>query len=154
MEIGDIMVNKVVKVDPNVSVRDAARIMNRHEIGCLIAVKKGNALGIITERDLLKKIIEQARNPEKTKVHQIMSKRLFVGSPHMEIADAVRLMLQKKIKKLPIVEDGKMIGLVTLTDIARTTRIEPQMVGVIKELRKNGWLPPKHMKKVLDFYVV
>jgi len=154
VEIGDIMVNKVVKVDPNVSVRDAARLMNRHEIGCLIAVKKGNALGIITERDLLKKIVEQARNPEKTKVRQIMSKRLFVGSPHMEIADAVRLMLQKKIKKLPIVEDGRMVGLVTLTDIARTTRIEPQMVGVIKELRKTGWLPPKHMKKVLDFYVV
>jgi len=77
-----------------------------------------------------------------------------VGAPHMEIADAVRLMLQKKIKKLPIVEEGTIIGLITLTDIARTARIEPQMIGVIKELRKTGWLPPKHMKKVLDFYVV
>jgi len=148
------MINKVIKVDPNVTARDAAKLMNRHEIGCLIAVKKGNALGIITERDLLKKVVEQARNPGKTKVCQIMSKGLIVGTPHMEIADAVRLMLQKKIKKLPIVEDGKMIGLVTLTDIARTTRVEPEMLGVIKELRKNGWLPPKHMKKVLDFYVV
>jgi CBS-domain-containing membrane protein len=72
----------------------------------------------------------------------------------MEIADAVRLMLQRKIKKLPIVDEGTIIGLVTLTDIARTARIEPQMIGVIKELRKTGWLPPKHMKKVLDFYVV
>jgi len=72
----------------------------------------------------------------------------------MEIPDAVRLMLHKKIKKLPIVVEGKLIGLVTLTDIARTTRIEPQMMNVIKELRKNGWLPPKHMKKILDFYVV
>jgi len=148
------MVNKVIKVDPNVTARDAAKLMNRHEIGCLIAVKNGNALGIITERDLLKKIVEQARDPGKTKVRQIMSKGLIVGAPHMEIADAVRLMLQKKIKKLPIVKDGKMIGLVTLTDIARTTRVEPEMLGVIKELRKNGWLPPKHMKKVLDFYVV
>jgi hypothetical protein len=52
------------------------------------------------------------------------------------------------------VVEGKIVGLVTLTDVARTTRIEPQMIGVIKELRKNGWLPPKHMKKVLDFYVV
>ena len=154
MEVEDIMINKVITIDPNATVKDAAKLMNRHEIGCLIAVIKGNALGIITERDLLKKIVEQTKNPEKTKVHEIMSKRLIVGTPQMEIADAVRLMLQKKIKKLPIVENGKVIGLITLTDIARTARIEPQMIGVIKELRKTGWLPPKHMKKVLDFYVV
>lgn len=154
MEIEDIMIHKVVTVDPNATVKNAARLMNRHEIGCLIAIKQGRALGIMTERDLLKRIVEQGMDPEKTKVHQIMSKRLVVGAPHMEIADAVRLMLQKKIKKLPIIEGGAIIGLITLTDIARTARIEPQMVGVIKELRKTGWLPPKHMKKVLDFYVV
>jgi CBS domain-containing protein len=144
----------VITIPPNATVKEAARVMNKYEIGCLIAVEKGNALGIITERDLLKKIVEHFKNPQKTKVHEIMSKRLIVGTPQMEVADAVRLMLQKKIKKLPIIEDNKMVGLVTLTDIARTTRIEPQMLGVIKELRKTGWLPPKHMKKVLDFYVV
>ncbi len=154
MEVEDIMVNKVITIPPNATVKEAARIMNKYEIGCLIAVEKGNALGIITERDLLKKIVEQTKNPQKTKVNEIMSKRLVVGTPQMEVADAVRLMLQKKIKKLPIIEDGKMVGLITLTDIARTARIEPQMLGVIKELRKTGWLPPKHMKKVLDFYVV
>jgi len=154
MEVEDIMVRKVITVDPNASVKEAARLMNRHEIGCLIVVGQGQVMGIMTERDLLKKVVELGKNPEKTKVHDIMSKRLVVGTPRMEIPDVVRLMLQKKIKKLPIVTEGKIIGLVTLTDIARTTRIEPQMIGVIKELRKNGWLPPKHMKKVLDFYVV
>lgn len=154
MEVEDIMVQKVITVDPNASVKEAARLMNKHEIGSLIVVGQGQVMGIMTERDLLKKVVEVGKNPGKTKVNEIMSKRLVVGSSHMEIPDAVRLMLQKKIKKLPIVTEGKIIGLVTLTDIARTTRIEPQMIGVIKELRKNGWLPPKHMKKVLDFYVV
>jgi len=154
MEIEDIMVQKVITIDSKATVREAARLMNRHEIGSLIVVKQGKVVGIMTERDLLKKVVEHFRNPEKTKVHEIMSKRLVVGTPRMEIPDAVRLMLQKKIKKLPIVVDGTIVGLITLTDIARTTRIEPQMIGVIKELRKNGWLPPKHMKKILDFYVV
>jgi CBS domain-containing protein len=154
MEVEDIMVQKVITIDPNASVKEAARLMNKHEIGSLIVVGQGQVMGIMTERDLLKKVVEVGKNPGKTKVNEIMSKRLVVGSSHMEIPDAVRLMLQKKIKKLPIVTEGKIIGLVTLTDIARTTRIEPQMIGVIKELRKNGWLPPKHMKKVLDFYVV
>jgi len=154
MEIEDIMVQKVITIDPNATAATAAKLMNRHEIGCLLVVKQNKVIGIITERDLLKKVVEHSRNPEKTKVHEIMSKRLIVGTPRMEVPDAVRLMLQKKIKKLPVVLDGKLIGLVTLTDIARTTRIEPQMINVIKELRKNGWLPPKHMKKILDFYVV
>lgn len=154
MEVEDIMVQKVVTIDPHATVKEATRLMNKHEIGCLIAVKQGKVMGIMTERDLLKKVVEQSRNPEKTKVNEIMTKRLVIGSPHMEIPDAVRLMLQKKTKKLPIVVEGKIVGLVTLTGIARTTRIEPQMISVIKELRKNGWLPPKHMKKVLDFYVV
>lgn len=154
MEIEDIMVQKVITIDSNATVREAARLMNRQEIGSLIVVKQGKVVGIMTERDLLKKVVEHFRNPEKTKVHEIMSRRLVVGTPRMEIPDAVRLMLQKKIKKLPIVVDGTIVGLITLTDIARTTRIEPQMIGVIKELRKNGWLPPKHMKKILDFYVV
>jgi CBS domain-containing protein len=154
MEVEDIMISKVITIDANATVKEAARLMNRHEIGSLIALQKGQVVGIMTERDLLKKVVEQSKNPAKTKVHEIMSKRLFVGTPNMEIPDAVRLMLQKKIKKLPIVVEGKIVGLVTLTDVARTTRIEPQMIGVIKELRKNGWLPPKHMKKVLDFYVV
>jgi len=152
MEIEDIMIHKVITIDPNATIKQAAKLMNRHEIGCLIAAKQGKAMGIITERDLLKKVVEQSKNPEKTKVHEIMSKSVIVGTPRMEIPDAVRLMLQKKIKKLPIVTEGKIIGLITLTDIARTTKIEPQMIGVIKELRKNGWLPPKHMKKILDFY--
>jgi len=154
MEIEDIMVQKVITIDPNATVKEAARLMNKHEIGCLLVVKRGEVLGIMTERDLLKKVVEQPRNPMRVKVHEIMSKRLVVGTPKMEIPDAVRLMLQKKIKKLPIVVEGQLVGLITLTDIARTTRVEPQMMNVIKELRKNGWLPPKHMKKVLDFYVV
>ena len=154
MEIEDIMVQKVITIDANTTISDAAKLMNIHEIGCLIVTEKGKVVGVVTERDVLRKVVEQSKNPKKTKTSEIMSKRLVVGTPHMEIPDAVRLMLQKKIKKLPIVIDGKVVGLVTLTDIARTTRIEPQMIGVIKELRKNGWLPPKHMKKVLDFYVV
>jgi len=154
MEIEDIMVQNVVTIDANTTISEAAKLMNIHEIGCLIVTEKGKVVGVVTERDVLRKVVEQFKNPKKTKISEIMSKRLVVGTPHMEIPDAVRLMLQKKIKKLPIVVDGKIIGLVTLTDIARTTRIEPQMIGVIKELRKNGWLPPKHMKKILDFYVV
>lgn len=118
MEIEDIMVNKVITVEPTATVKEAARLMNKYEIGCLIVVNKGKVLGIMTERDLLKKVVELPRNPARIKVQEIMSKRLVAGTRKMEIPDAARLMLSKKIKKLPIVEDGKLVGLITLTDIA------------------------------------
>ncbi len=110
-------------------------------------------MGIITERDVLKRVISRSRDPEVTKVSEIMSKPLIVGGPSMYVEDAARLMFKRNIKKLPIRKDGQLVGLITLSDIARVAHMEPQIVKVIEELRKKGWLPPKRMKKVVDFYI-
>jgi len=97
--------------------------------------------------------VEPSKNAQKTKVAEIMSKKLVFGTPNMDIIDAARLMLQKKIKKLPVVTDSKLVGLVTFTDIVRTVRMEPEMMNAIKDLTKSGWLPPKSMKNIIEFYI-
>jgi CBS domain-containing protein len=153
MEVEDIMIQEVVTVNAAATVREAVKLMNQHEIGCVIAVHEGEIVGIITERDMLKKVLEESKDPTKVKVREIMSKKLIVGTPDMEVTDAARLMLKSNIKKLPIVVDGHLVGIITLTDIARVAHIEAQMANLIKELNKNGWLPPKRMQKVLDYYV-
>jgi len=152
MELKDIMVQNVITVNPNTTVKAAAKLMNQHNIGCLIVVGKGKVVGIVTERDILRKIVEASKNPEKTKVSEIMSTKLLVAAPNMDVVDAAKMMLQRKIKKLPIVTNKKLVGLVTLTDIARTVRIEPEIMNVIKDLTKSGWLPPKSMKNIVEFY--
>lgn len=153
MLVEDFMTRDVITVDVDTSVKEAVRLMNEYEIGCLIVVKSTECVGIITERDLLKRVIAESRNPETTKVSEIMSKPLIVGSTHMELEDAARLMFKRKIKKLPIVEDGRLKGLITLTDIARSAQIEPQMIRIIRELSNSGWLPPKGMKNIIELYV-
>jgi len=152
MELKDIMVKDVITVNPNATVKDATKLMNKHNIGCLIVVDKGKVVGIVTERDILRKIVEASKNPEKTKVSEIMSTKLLVAAPNMDVVDAAKMMLQRKIKKLPIVTNKKLVGLVSLTDIARTVRIQPEMMNVIKDLTKSGWLPPKSMKNIIQFY--
>jgi len=152
MELKDIMVKNVITVNPNVTVKQAAKLMNQHDIGCLIVVGKGKVVGIVTERDILRKIVETSKHPEKTKVSEIMSTKLLVAAPNMDVVDATKMMLQRKIKKLPIVTNKKLVGLVSLTDIARTVRIEPEIMNVIKDLTKSGWLPPKSMKNIVEFY--
>ena len=150
LNVEDVMVDEVITIEADATVHEAVRIMNKHEIGCLVAVLKGKPVGIITERDMLKRVLAKSRDPEKVKVSDIMSVPLVVGKPGMEIEDAVKLMFKIKIKKLPVVQRGRLLGLVTLTDI---TRFQPHMIRILKKLSVTE-LPPKRLRKVLDYYVV
>ncbi|MGB9675568.1 MAG: cyclic nucleotide-binding/CBS domain-containing protein [Candidatus Bathyarchaeales archaeon] len=150
LKVSDVMIKEVITIDENATVKEAAEIMNKFEIGCLIAVRKGKAMGIITERDLLKRVVAEARDANKTKVKEIMSSPLVVVEPNMDLEEAVRLMFQMKIKKLPVVEGKRLVGLVSLTDIAR---FQPQMIKILKQLAARQ-APPKSIKKVIDYYVV
>jgi len=119
MDVKDFMVKEVITVNPNTKIRDAVELMNKNAIGCLVVTRKGKAVGIMTERDVLKKIVCRSKNPEQTRVSEIMSKPLIVGRVDMDWREAAKLMLDQNIKKLPIMDGEKLVGLVTLTDIAR-----------------------------------
>lgn len=149
LKVEDVMVKEVITVDVNSTVKQAADIMNKFEIGCLIATKDGKAIGILTERDLLKRIVSEAKSPRRTKVAAVMSKPIIVVEPSMDLEEAARLMFKMRIKKLPVVEHGQLKGLVTLTDLAR---FQPQIIRILKKLSKK--VAPKRMQKVVDYYVV
>lgn len=150
LKVEDVMVEDVITVDSDAPVMEAVKRMNENEIGCLVVTRRGKAVGIITERDLLKRVIVKSRDPTKTKVRQIMTKPLIVGDPDMDLEDATKLMFKRKIKKLPVIEGGRLVGLVSLTDIAR---FQPQMIKILKKLSAQH-TPPKRLQKVLGYYVV
>jgi CBS domain-containing protein len=129
------MVQEIIKIRADATVKEAVEMMNKHGIGCLIAIKNGNPIGIMTERDILKRVIPESKNPEKAQVSEVMSAPLIVGGSDMYVEDAARLMFKKNIKKLPIMENGKLVGLLTLSDIARIAHIQPPF-KVIRELVK------------------
>jgi len=131
LEVQDIMISKVVTGRVSISVKEAVDTMNEHGIGCLVVVEKESPVGIVTERDLLKRVLAESKDPRKINVQEIMSKPLIVGKPDMLIEEVIKLMIDKKIKKLPIVENGKLLGLVTLTDIVS---FQPQLIRVVKQL--------------------
>ncbi|MHA1722978.1 MAG: CBS domain-containing protein [Candidatus Baldrarchaeia archaeon] len=144
-KVSDIMTRNVVTIEIGKTVREAVEIMNKKEIGCLIITKGGNPVGIVTERDILKKIVVKARDPEKTKIEEIMSTPLITGSPNMTLEDAAKLLVLRRIKKLPIVEKGKLVGIVTLFDIVRW---EPLAINILKKALAEERLP-LHMRKFL-----
>jgi CBS domain-containing protein len=153
MNVEKIMVKHVITVDADVKVKEAAKLMNKYNIGCLIVEYNGKVAGIVTERDLLKRVIEESMDPERVNVSEIMSQPLIAGSPTMNIEDVVRHMFKYKIKKLPILEEDHLVGLVTLTDIIRVVDVESLIAKIVEEFRKDGWSPPDGMKKVIDHYI-
>jgi CBS domain-containing protein len=150
LRVEDVMVKEVIKINENKTAKEAAELMNKYEIGCLIAVEKDKVSGILTERDLLKRVVAEAKDASKLTVRDVMTSPLVVAEPKMDLGEAVRLMFRMKIKKLPVVEDKRLVGLVSLTDIAR---FQPQMMGLIKLLAANQ-TTPKSIQKVINRYIV
>jgi CBS domain-containing protein len=148
--VEDVMVKEVITISQDATVKDAAEIMNKFEIGCLIVVREGKAVGILTERDMLKRVVAETKQATKTKVKDVMTSPLVVAEPAMDLGAAVRLMFQMKIKKLPVVDGKRLVGLVSLTDIAR---FQPEMIAILKQLAARQ-AAPKSMQKVIDRYVV
>ena len=132
MKIEKAMVTDVITLEKDVSALDAVKTMNENGIGCLIVLQYGQVAGIITERDLLERVLENCKNPKETKVTEIMTKQVIVGKPDMQLAEAAKLMFEKKVKKLPIVEGNRLVGLVTLTDLARVASLDKNMMELIE----------------------
>lgn len=116
MKVREVM-KHVKTISLGSSVKDAARKMNDHNIGSLIVLDGKKLVGIITERDILGKITALDKTPSKIPVSNIMTSKVIVTRPDDFIDDAVYLMIKNKIKKLPVIEDGEVVGMITSTDI-------------------------------------
>jgi CBS domain-containing protein len=146
MRARELMVKNVITLREDVSAQIAARMMTENGIGCLVAVDNAEIIGILTERDLLKRVLETCKNPKETKVSEIMTRNVIVGDPEMQLVEATRLMFENKVKKLPIVEEDRLVGLITLTDIARATHADEKTMNLVEALSnmhimvgQSGW---------------
>jgi CBS domain-containing protein len=134
MKIEELMTKSVITVLADASVYEAVKLLDENKIGCLVVVYNGQVVGILTERDLLERVLERCRNPRETGVSEVMTKHVIVGKPDMELSEAARLMFENRVKKLPIREGNRLVGMVTLTDIARATSVDKKTTELIQKL--------------------
>jgi len=129
------MVRNVITLQTDASVYDAVKLLNKNKIGCLVVVRQDNEIvGILTERDLLERVLEKCRNPKETKVSEIMTRNVISGTPDMDLLEAARLMFRIKVKKLPITDGNRLVGIITVTDIARTTSVDEKTIELVQQL--------------------
>jgi CBS domain-containing protein len=151
LKVEDVMVRDVVTIGASSTVKKAAEVMDKFDIGCLIVGEDGRILGIITERDLLKRVVAEAKSVTKTRVMDVMSSPLTTVKPSADVEDAVELMFKAKIKRLPVVTRRKRLaGLFTLTDVARC---QPYLMKILKQLNSRRRLLTDKEKKVIKKYL-
>lgn len=116
-KIRDIMSSNVISVSSNQTVQEAAQLMRQHNIGALPVIDNGQLKGMVTDRDITLRTTAQGKN-EDTTVGQVMSTNLVSGRPEMSVQEAAELMAQNQIRRLPVVENNQVVGMVALGDLA------------------------------------
>ncbi|MEM3017745.1 MAG: CBS domain-containing protein [Candidatus Bathyarchaeia archaeon] len=129
--VRDVMTENVRTVRPNSTITEVVRKMNKFEVGSVVVVEGERPVGLITERDILRRVLEVTLAAEAMKAKEVMSSPLVTVSSEATVEEAARLMVERHIKKLPVVKDGKLIGIVTSTDIVRS---QPRMVEILSDV--------------------
>ncbi len=115
--VRDIMTRPVITAGADIDIHSAAKIMSTANVGSLVIVSGAKPVGILTERDLVKKIVAQAVDPRMVKVGEIMNSPLATISPEASSRDAAAIMIKSGVKRLPVISDGKLVGIITDTDL-------------------------------------
>ena len=119
MKLREIMTNPVIRIHPDESVAVAARMLERYNIGILpVCGNDGKIRGLVTDRDMVTRCIAAGKYPAQTRVGEIMTRQVISAPPDMDGALAAGLMGSRQIRRLPVVENGKLCGMVSLGDLA------------------------------------
>ena len=116
--VKEIMTKEVVTIDPNKTVFEAAELMSSKGISCVIVVIKAFPVGIITERDIVRRIVAKRSSPD-VKVTEVMTKTVITVDPDTSLKEAARTMSTNKIRRLPVLKNNKIVGIVVATDFVR-----------------------------------
>jgi len=137
--VRDIMTKDIVTIDEGETALEAARIMSQRGISSLIVVKDGVPKGIITERDFVNKVCAKQLEASEIKIGTLMSRIRTVADPDTPIQVAVQRMANQGIRRLPIIQEGKVVGIVTVTDLARYLRTILLLEGALSPNKTRGF---------------
>ena len=138
MKVCDIMSSKVVSIAPEEPVSAAAKLLKRMNIGALPVCDASRRLrGIVTDRDIVTRCVALEADPAHTPVAEIMSRGVVTASPLDDTAQAARAMSADRVRRLPVLDEGRLIGMVTLCDLARDANCDMEAAEALAEISSN-----------------
>jgi CBS domain-containing protein len=120
--VREAMTASVSSVSPSQSLADAAEVMKRKDVGSVPVVDEGRLVGIVTDRDIVTRAVAEQRNPQAVRVEEIASHELVTVEPEQDLDEALALMARHKVRRLPVLEEGRLVGMLAQADVALEAR--------------------------------
>lgn len=117
-KISDVMTADPTSMNMNATIADAARTMREEGIGDVLVMRDGEVCGIVTDRDIVIRAIAAGKDPSSTQLKEVCSQKLVTVSPKDDVAEAIKMMRGKAIRRVPVVDKGKPVGIVSIGDLA------------------------------------
>ena len=138
MQVRDIMNPSVVTITPDESAALAARLLSRHNVGSIpVCGEEMGLRGIITDRDIVLRVVAAEEDPARTQVRDIMTRNCATVSPADDAREAARVMAAKQVRRLPVLEEGKLVGMVSLGDLACCNQYDMEASKALSEISEN-----------------
>ena len=141
MIVEEIMSDEVHTISPEMTVKQAAEAMSNKKIGSLIVIDDTKLRGIITERDIMIKVVSAGKDAGKMKIKDVMTRDVIYIEPTSDVDEAAQKMVDNKIKKLPVVSDNRLIGIITAMDIVTAEpKITEQVSSLVTFVKKKKFV--------------
>ena len=137
MKVSEIMTKEVIRLSVDDTAEYAAHLMKEHNIGAIPVDTQEKVVGILTDRDIVLRCIAENKDIKTQKVREIMTSNPVVAESNMDVNDAARIMSERQIRRLPIVQSNKLIGMVSLGDLA----VQPKLVDEAGEALSDISIP-------------
>jgi CBS domain-containing protein len=144
--VKDFMTKNVITIDASKTVIEAADLMSQNNVGDLVVMDKNTPVGIVTERDLVRRVLAE-RKSLNIKVSEVMTTPLRVIDPEAPLKEAARRMVNKGIRRLPVIKDNKLVGIITATDFARHLSKKTLTDGILEAIGRSDYPVPEVFEK-------
>ena len=144
--VKDFMTKNVITIDASKTVIEAADLMSQNNVGDLVVMDKNTPVGIVTERDLVRRVLAE-RKSLNIKVSEVMTTPLRVIDPEAPLKEAARRMVNKGIRRLPVIKDNKLVGIITATDFARHLSKKTLTDGLLEAIGRSHHPVPEVFEK-------
>lgn len=136
MKVKDIMTKNVAYVNPNSMVVDAARLMQKHNVGSVPVMDENGLVGIITDRDIVVRNVAHGTNPMNTPVKDVMTTGVTTVTPDTDLSHVSEMMARHQIRRMPVVENNMLVGMISLGDMAANPRADFEASEALSEISK------------------
>lgn len=136
MKVRDVMTKSITSIPPEATIKDAAQIMQQQNVGSVPVVDANGLVGIVTDRDIVVRNIASGQDPMSTPVKNVMTSQVTTVTPEEDVQKITQIMSSRQIRRIPVVEDQQLVGMVSLGDVATTGKTDMEASEALAEISK------------------